>query len=238
MSEVDVLAFGAHPDDAEIGCGGTLIKLAEAGKRVGVVDLVRGELGTRGDAETRAAEAEASSRILGLTLRENLQLEDGYLHVTDEAKHRVAEVTRRLRPQAVFLPYYEDRHPDHYNGSLLVYEGLFLAGLRRYETGQEPHRPTQVFYYMGWYEFEPTFVVDITAQAERKMESIYAYATQFNPNATRDPETRLTSPTTDWLLRSRMAYYGAKIRAKYGEAFLIRGRLAVEDPLSLRFESF
>ena len=91
---------------------------------------------------------------------------------------------------------------------------------------------------MGWYEFEPTFIVDISEQAERKMEAIYAYSTQFNPNATRDPQTRLTSPTTDWLLRSRMAYYGAKIRARYGEAFLIRGRLAVEDPLALRFESF
>ena len=238
MSFVDVLAFGAHPDDAEIGCGGTLLKLHDAGRRIAIADLVRGEMGTRGSAATRAAEAEASSAILGLATRENLTLEDGHIQVTDEAKRRVVEVTRRLRPRAVFLPYGEDRHPDHYNASRLIYEGLFLSGLARFDTGQEPHRPEQLFYYMGWYEFEPTFIVDITEQAERKLQSIYAYATQFNPEATRDPQTRLTSPTTDWLLRSRMAYYGAKIRRRYGEGFLIRGRLEVEDPLALRFETF
>ncbi len=238
MNNADVIAFGTHPDDAEIGCGGTLIKLADEGKRVAVVDLVRGEMGTRGSAEIRAQEASASSKILGLCGRENLELRDGFIDVTMESKHVVVEALRRWRPRAIFLPYWDDRHPDHMNASRLIYESVFLSGLIRFETGQEAHRPKQLFYYMGWHEFTPTFVVDITDQAERKLEAIYAFGTQFRADAERGPQTRLTSPTTDWLIRSRMAYYGSKIRSKYGEGFLIRGHLEVSDPLDLTFESF
>jgi len=238
MNKADIIAFGTHPDDAEIGCGGTLIKLAERGRTVVVVDLVRGELGTRGSADIRAREAADSSKILGLHDRENLSLEDGNIAVTAEAKRRVVEAIRRWQPRAIFLPYWEDRHPDHANASRLIYEAAFLAGLPRYDTGQAPHRPTQLFYYMGWVEFTPTMIVDITDQATRKLEAIYAFSTQFRADAARGPETRLTSPTTDWLIRSRMAYYGSLIRSKYGEGFLIRGTLEVDDPLTLAFESF
>lgn len=238
MNNADVLAFGTHPDDAEIGCGGTLIKLTDAGLKVVVVDLVRGEMGTRGNAEIRAEEAAASSKVLGLHARDNLGLEDANIGTTPEAKRTVVEALRRWRPKAIFLPYWEDRHPDHANASRLIYESAFLSGLIRFETGQEAHRPTQLFYYMGWYEFEPTFVVDITAQAERKMEAIYSFGTQFRADAERGPQTRLTSPTTDWLIRSRMAHFGSRIRSKFGEGFLIRGRLEVENPLDLMFESF
>jgi len=238
MNPVDVLVFGAHPDDVEIGCGGTVLKLTDAGRSVAVVDLVRGELGTRGSSEIRAKEAAESSSILGLIARENLELPDGDVRPTSEAKRKVAEAIRRFRPEAVFLPYWLDRHPDHANASRLAYEGTFLAGLRRFEAEGEPHRPTRLFYFMGWAEFEPTFIVDVTDQFERKMEAIYAFSTQFRPEASSDPETRLTHPSTDWRIRSRMAYYGSLIDARYGEGFLIRGRLAVEDPLSLRFRSF
>jgi len=238
MTRVDILAFGAHPDDAEIGCGGTLIKAAGAGRRVVIVDMVRGELGTRGTAETRAREAAASAEILGLHGRENLDLPDGHIHVNDASKRAVAQAIRRWRPEAVFLPYWNDRHPDHANASQVAYEGIFLAGLPKYDTGQESFRPFKVFYYMGWIEFDPTFIVDITDQAEQKLQAIYAYSTQFSPTATRDPQTILTSPTTDWLLRSRMAHYGSLIRKTYGEGFLIRGRLEAADPLELRFSSF
>ncbi len=238
MKSADVMVFGAHPDDIEIGCGGTVIKLTDAGRRVVLVDLVRGELGTRGSAETRSQEAAKGAEILGVAARENLELEDGHIRVTVEGRRRVAEAVRRWRPDTVFLPYWEDRHPDHSYASRLVYEGTFLAGLARFGTGQERHRPSRLIYYMGWYEFEPTFIVDITAQFERKMASVYAYATQFRPDGSPDPETRLTSQSTDWLIRSRMAYYGARIRVRYAEAFLIRGHLAVDDPLELDFESF
>ena len=238
MNRADVIAFGTHPDDAEIGCGGTLIKLADAGLKVVVVDLVRGELGTRGSADIRAQESSASSKILGLHERENLELQDGNIATTMESKRKVVEAIRRWRPEAIFLPYWEDRHPDHANASRLIYEATFLSGLIRFETGQEAHRPTQLFYYMGWYEFAPTFIVDITEQAERKLEAIYSFGTQFRADAERGPQTRPTSPTTDWLIRSRMAHFGSRIRCKFGEGFLIRGHLEVENPLDLMFESF
>jgi bacillithiol biosynthesis deacetylase BshB1 len=238
MDNVDVVAFAAHPDDAEIGCGGTLIKLADSGHKVVIVDLVRGELGTRGSAEIRAQEARASSKILGLYGRDNLELPDGDIRITSDSKRRVVDAIRRWRPRALFVPYWEDRHPDHANASHLVYEGAFAAGLIRYETELPAFRPSQIFYYMGWYAFEPTFIVDVTEQAERKMEAIYAFSTQFRPDAQAGPPTRLTSPTTDWLLRSRMAYLGARIRSTYGEGFLARGMLEVDNPLGLAVESF
>ena len=238
MNRADVIAFGTHPDDAEIGCGGTLIKLTDAGFKVVVVDLVRGEMGTRGSSEIRTQEAADSSTILGLHGRENLELQDGNISTTPAAKRKVVEAIRRWRPKAIFLPYWEDRHPDHSNASRLIYEATFLSGLLRFETEQQQHRPTQLFYYMGWVEFVPTFIVDITEQAERKLEAIYAFSTQFRAAAERGPQTRLTSPTTDWLLRSRMAHFGSRIRCKYGEGFLIRGELEVENPLDLLFETF
>lgn len=238
MADVDVLVFGAHPDDIEIGCGGTLIKLTDAGRSIVLVDMVRGELGTRGTVETRTEEAAAAAKILGVAARENLELEDGNIRTTAAAKRKVVEAIRRFRPKTVFVPYWKDRHPDHFHASDLAYEGIFLAGLPRYETGQEAYRPNQLLYYMGWVEFEPTFIVDITAQYERKMEAIYAYSTQFKSDASPDPQTRLTSEETNWFMRSRMAYYGSLIGRRYGEGYLIRGTLAVDDPLSLDFSSF
>ena len=238
MAEADVLAFGAHPDDIELGCGGTLAKLASTGRSIVLVDMVRGELGTRGTVVTRRQEATAAAGILGVTTRENLDLEDGNLRATTPAKHKVVEVVRRWKPQLVLIPHWRVRHPDHAHASELAYEGIFLAGLPRYETGQESHRPTKILYYMGWEEFDPTFVVDITDQFDQKMEAIYAYTTQFRADESSYAPTRLTSPETDWFIRSRMAYYGSLIGKRYGEGFLIRGKLEVEDPIALEFRSF
>jgi N-acetylglucosamine malate deacetylase 1 len=238
-TNVDVMAFGAHPDDIELGCGGTLIKLVDMGHSVVEVDMVRGELGTRGTPELRLAEATEAAKVIGATARENLELEDGNIHVFEEGKYRVVEVVRKYRPQLVFLPYYEDRHPDHYNTSRLAYEGIFLAGLTRYETGQESYRPPKVMYYMAWYEFEPTFIVDITEQFERKMEAIYAFASQFKPEDSFYKKTRLTSREYNWSLVHRMGYYGSLIGKKYGEGFLIRGGMVeIENPVKLKFSSF
>jgi N-acetylglucosamine malate deacetylase 1 len=170
--------------------------------------------------------------------RENLELEDGNILSTPEARQRIARVVRRYRPKLVLLPYYEDRHPDHYHAGVLAYEGVFVSGLVQLNTGQESYRPPRVMYYMGWYEFEPTFVVDITDQFERKMESIYAYTTQFRPDDDFYRQTRLTSSEYNWHLQSRMAHYGAQIGTRYGEGFLIRGRMAVEDPLTVSFSTF
>lgn len=238
MPGVDLMAFGAHPDDIEICCGGTLIKLVQAGHSVVMVDMVRGEMGTRGTAETRLAEAEAARQIIGAVARENLALEDGFLQPTKEAKRGVAEMVRRYRPRMVLIPYYQGRHPDHYHASEIAYEGVFLAGLARFETGQEAYRPSRLLYYMTRQGFDPTFVVDISAQFERKMEAIYAYATQFRPDAGDWGQTRLTSPGFRASLEHWMGYYGSMIGTAYGEGFLIRGILAVEDPLDLTFASF
>jgi bacillithiol biosynthesis deacetylase BshB1 len=238
MKPVDVVAFGAHPDDVEIGCGGAVAKLTDAGKRVAIVDLTRGELGTRGDAEIRAREAAEAARILGVTARENLGLPDGHIRADIESKRAVVEAVRRLRPESVLLPYWRDRHPDHDSASALIYEAAFLSGLRRFETGQKSHRPTRLFYFVGWSDFEPTFIVDITAQFDRKMEAVDAFATQFRASASPDPETDLTSPRADWRIRSRCAYYGSLIGERYGEGFVIRGELRMEDPLQAGFRTF
>ena len=238
MTNVDVMAFGAHPDDIEITCGGTLIKLVEAGYSVALVDMVQGEMGTRGTVETRQEEAAKAAKIIGAVARENLNLEDGNLHTSQEAKGRVAKVIRKYRPRLVFIPHNEDRHPDHYHASEIAYEGIFLAGLTRYETGQESYRPPKILHYMSWYEFEPTFIVDITEQFDRKMEAIYAYSTQFKPDDNFYKQTRLTSREYNWALEHRMGYYGAMIGKKYGEGFLVRGKMEVENPLDVIFSTF
>jgi bacillithiol biosynthesis deacetylase BshB1 len=238
MPDVDIMAIGAHPDDIEIGCGGTLIKLSQRGRAIVLVDMVRGEMATRGTIETRRSEAASASAIIGAIERENLELEDGNIHSSPDARYRVAEVVRRHRPKLVLLPYYEDRHPDHYHASQLAYEGVYDAGLVRLSTGQEAYRPPRIMYYMGWYEFEPTFVVDISAQFEQKMLAIYAYSTQFKPDDNFYQQTRLTSSEYNWHLQSRMAHLGAQIGCRYGEGFLIRGRMAVDDPLDVPISTF
>jgi len=238
MKSADILAFGAHPDDVEIGCGGTLIRMTDAGRTVVVVDLARGELGTRGTPETRRREAEEAARVLGAAARENLGLPDGDIRATPDAKQRVAQVIRRWRPEMILIPHDRDRHPDHAHAAEVVYEGAFLAGLPRYDSGHPSHRPDRVLHYMGWYEFDPTVIVDVSAQFERKMRAIYSFRTQFCPDASDDPETRLTEPGTDWRIRSRMAHYGSLIGTRYGEGFRVRGRLEIGDLLELRFRTF
>lgn len=235
---VDVMAFGAHPDDIELGCGGTLIKLTDAGRSVVLVDMTEAEMSTRGTVETRRAEAARAAAIIGAQARENLHLPDGDVPAGGEGKRRVAGVIRRYRPHMILLPYYRDRHPDHVYTSQVVYEGAFLAGLVRFDDGQPAYRPTRLVYYMHWHEFEPTFVVDISAQFERKMEAIAAYATQFKPDDPTWPQTRLTSAEHDWLRRARMAYYGSRIGVQYGEGFLILGQMRADTPLDIHFSTF
>jgi len=238
MADETILAFGAHPDDIELGCGGTLIKLAQAGHKIVVVDLTRGELSTRGTVEIRAREAAKAADLIGAAARENLELPDGDVRSTPEAKQRVAKAVRRARPGLVLLPYTEDRHPDHAHAGRLAYEGTFLAGLPRYETGQPAFRPRRLVTYMCWEPFAPSFVVDVSAQFERKMAAIRAYESQFSAADPAYPPTRLTSPGALQLIESRMATLGAQIGVRYGEGFLLRGVLAAGSPLELDIHSF
>jgi len=229
--KTDILAFGAHPDDVELAAGGTLLKAARAGSATGVITLTRGETGTRGSLETRAAEFDAASRLMGLAHHEMLSLPDGRLTADEESRLAVVREIREHRPTILLLPYWEDRHPDHGAASRIVQEAAFLAGLPKLDTGQEPFRPAELVYYMSSWEFEPSFVVDISAHIEEKKSAIQAYGTQvFNPSlATGEEQTFISSEHFWELLLARMAHYGRLIGASFAEPFRIRGLVEIAD---------
>jgi len=231
---VDILAIGAHPDDVELGASGTLIRAARSGARTAVISLTRGEMGTRGTPETRAAEFAAASRIMGCVHSEMLSLPDGRLRADEEAREAVIREIREHRPRIILAPYWDDRHPDHPAASRIVEEASFLAGLARRETGQAPHRPAQVIYYMSTWEFEPSFIVDVSAVIEDKRRVLEAYRTQvYSPGFSgNEPPTFISSEHFMELLFSRMSHYGHLVGKKYGEPFRIRGYLEVPDLLS------
>lgn len=235
---IDLLAFGAHPDDVELGCGGTLIAAARRGRSVGAVTLTRGESGTRGSVEERAAEFEAACTVMGCAHREMLGLPDGGLTADDPSRRAVVRVLRALRPRVVLLPYWEDRHPDHGNASRIVQEASFLSGLRRLETGQEPHRPAELLYYMAAWEFEPSFVVDVSPVMEEKKRAIRCYASQVwdggqdgGDGGAREEPTFISSRGFWELLMARAAHYGRLIGREYGEPFKVRRLIEIKDPL-------
>jgi len=228
---IDILAFGAHPDDVELAASGTLINAARRGTSTGVITLTRGETGTRGTLEVRAAEFDAASAVMGLTHHEMLGLPDGRLTVDDRSLDAVVREIREHRPAIVLLPHREDRHPDHGAASDMVRQAAFLAGLRKLDTGQQPHRPAELVYYMCSWEFEPDFVVDVTDVIEEKRRAIHAYRTQvFNAHyAGAEPPTFISSEHFQELLFSRMAHYGHLIGKKYAEPFRIQGLVEVKD---------
>ena len=237
---IDLLAIVAHPDDAELICGGTLIKAADAGQRTGVLDLSGGEAGTYGNAELRAEESKRASELLGLATRRVAGLPDGALENTPEARNRVAAILRELRPSTVILMWHEARHPDHRVASQLAYDACFVAGLTNAPIEGERHRPEKVIYAMAYREHagKPTFVVDISDQMDRKLEAVYAYGSQF------EGKTSLGEiyPGGDRDLRDQLlahhAYYGGFIRAAYGEPFWTRETLKVDDVTAIDVASF
>jgi N-acetylglucosamine malate deacetylase 1 len=231
---LDILAFGAHPDDVELAASGTLIKAGRNGAATGIITLTRGEMGTRGTLAGRAAEFDASSALLGLAHHETLGLRDGWLCADEPSKMAVVREIREHRPRIVLLPWQEDRHPDHVAASRMVQEGSFLAGLRKIDTGQEPFRPAELLYYMSSWEFEPSFIVDISPVIEEKRRAILAYGTQvFTPGAPQtEPPTFISSEHFQELLFSRMAHYGHLIGKKFGEPFRVKGAIEIQDILS------
>lgn len=239
-SGLDLLAVVAHPDDAELLCGGTLIRAADQGHATGVLDLTGGEAGTAGSASLRAEEAARAARILGLADRRTAGLPDGALENTPGARARVAAILREVRPSTVILMWPEGRHPDHRVASQLAYDACFVAGLSRAAVDGAPFRPRKVLYALAYREHgpKPTFVVDITEQMDRKIEAIYAYGSQFEgktamgevyPGGERDLREQL---------RVHAAYYGGLIRAAYGEPFWTRETMAVEDVVGLDVATF
>ncbi len=235
--ELDVLAIAAHPDDVEQTCGGTLIRMAGLGYRTGVLDLTAGEMGTRGDPELRLREAAEAARLLGLAWRGNLRLPDGRLENTFEARLKVAAEIRRLRPRAVILPYWQARHPDHARAAEIGYGACFLAGLRRVETDAPAYRPRNVMYSSVYARVTPSFVVDISEQFDRRMQALLAYQSQYGlPD---EPSALFPDPEE---IRERLAalarYYGNLIGVRYGEPFVTREILRVDDILALGSPSF
>lgn len=237
--KLDLLAIAAHPDDVELTCGGTIIKMVERGHKVGILDLTQGEMGTRGTPETRRKEAAKAANILGVKLRENLGLPDAHLEVAAEYKLAVARKIRELRPHTVILPYWEGRHPDHYTASQLAYEGCFLAGLKQLDLEGEAFRPFKMIYATAYERsVRPTFVVDITKQFERRKRAILAYGSQFRPKK-RDRSGKVHIPLDE--LEERMQviarFYGQMVGVKYAEPFLVREVMQVEDVVDLPVRS-
>jgi bacillithiol biosynthesis deacetylase BshB1 len=235
LMELDALAFGAHADDVELACGGTLIHLAALGHQTGVIALTRGEMGTRGDAETRAQEFRTSAEVMGLKAHQMLDIPDGRVEVTWENKLKIIAEIRTYKPKIVFAPYWVDRHPDHEKTSQLVRESAYLAGLKKIETGQDAFRPPKVVFYQSRYEFSPSFIVDISGVHDRKMKAIRAYESQFHrPDrvVSASEETPIGRPEFLDVIETRDRRYGALIGVKYGEPFLVREALKVDDPVA------
>jgi bacillithiol biosynthesis deacetylase BshB1 len=231
LKQVDVLAIAAHPDDVEISCGGLLLRMFDQGYSTGVLDLTRGELGTRGTPEIRAREAAAAAGILGLATRVNAELPDARLTLNDESRERVARWIRELRPALVILPSRGQRHPDHNAAHDIAYAGIFAAGLRKFPVEGNTHRPDKILYAASDFGGAPTFCVDITAQMERKLEAISAYESQFG-------EPAAGSQDVQSLVVAAGRYQGSRCGVTYAEGYRINEPLRLDDPLKeLRLKS-
>jgi len=234
--KLDVLAIAAHRDDIEITCGGTIIKLTDKGKRIGILDLTEGEMGTKGTAEERGAEAKEAAKIMGVTCRANLRLPDAAVEVNQENKLKIAQVIKDTRPDMVILPYWVQRHPDHLSTSLLGYDACFLAGLKKLDLEGEPHRPRKIIYTSSFRDSQHSFFVDVTEQFERKLKAVAAYKSQFDGT----PSSReIYRPGVDIFeyMTITARHYGHKVGVKYAEAFAIKESILIDDPCEMPVRS-
>ena len=238
---VDVLAVCAHPDDAELGCAGLLLRCKAAGARVGVVDLTRGELGSRGNAALRNEERARATAILGLDVRLDLDLPDGFVERSVEYRTRLVEVIRSERPRMLVGPYWEDHHPDHVNTSLLMKDAWWFAGVAKHPGGPNAHRPEAMLFQLSRYVARPSLIVDISEQFATKARAVACYASQLHrpaaadapPDADGEPETYLSRSDFLAAWEGRHRYYGRMIGAEFGEAYLMRNPVPITDPMTL-----
>jgi bacillithiol biosynthesis deacetylase BshB1 len=231
--KVDILAFGVHPDDVELGCSGTLIASIEQGKKVAVVDLTRGELGTRGNAETRKTEAANAAKLMGVSARENLNMADGFFQNDEENIKKVITVIRKYQPEIVLCNAPEDRHPDHGRSSKLVSDAAFFSGLRKIETtlnnkAQKEWRPHYVFHYIQDRYLKPDFLFDISDYYEQKIKAVLCYTTQFNSTDTSEPQTYISTPDFIDVIKARALMFGKRIGVKYAEGYLTTKMIGVK----------
>lgn len=232
--KLDILAFGAHPDDVELGCAGTILKEISLGKKVGIVDLTRGELGTRGSAEIRDQEANAAAKILGVIARENLEMRDGFFVNDENHQLEIIKMIRKYQPEIILCNAIDDRHIDHAKGSSLVSDACFLSGLMKIETqldGQEQKawRPKIVYHYIQWKNIKPDFVVDITGFTDKKIESILAYGSQFYDPNSKEPESPISSKNFLESLNYRSRDLGRLSGVEHAEGFTVERYLAVNS---------
>jgi len=232
--KIDILAFGAHPDDVELGCGGTVAKLISEGKTCVIIDLTRGELGTRGTDETRHEEATESAKILGVSARENLGMKDGFLDNSEEYQLSIVKMIRKYRPEIVLANAIDDRHPDHAKAAKLVSDACFLSGLRKIETNvdgesQDVWRPKQIFHYIQWKDIKPEFVIDISEYLDKKLEACMAFKTQFYDPKSTEPETPITSKDFYESLTYRAQDLGRLSGVAYAEGFTSEKLMALKN---------
>lgn len=239
--KLDILAIGAHPDDVELGCGATIAKEVANGKKVGIIDLTRGELGTRGTAETRDEESTEAARILKAAMRTNMEFADGFFVNDKEHQIELIKEIRKYRPEIVLCNAIDDRHIDHSKGSKLVSDACFLSGLRKINTKhsdgdswQEPWRPKLVYHYIQWKDIEPDIVVDVTGFIEKKMDAVLAYKTQFFDPDSKEPETPISSKNFTDSIIYRARNLGRLIGTEYGEGFTVERYPAVDSLFDLK----
>lgn len=235
MSEkLDILTFGVHPDDVELGCSGTILASVAEGKKVGIIDLTKGELGTRGSAEIRKEEAANAATVLKVVVRENLEMTDGFFQNDESHQRKVIEVIRKYRPEIILCNSIEDRHPDHGRSAKLVEDAAFLSGLRKIETllqgeKQQEWRPKYIFHYIQDRFLQPDFVFDISNFIEDKMKSVLCYKTQFfNPDLN-EPETYISSPEFFDSVKARAMMLGKRIGVKYAEGYITRKMVGISS---------
>ena len=235
--KLDLLAIAPHPDDVELTCGGTMLKMAQAGYRTGILDLTKGETGTRGTPETRLREAARAAKVLGAKVRRNLGLPDAHLRVCDEYKAAIAEVIRELEPRVVILPYWEGRHPDHYTAATLGYEACFVAGLKNYPLAGEAFRPFKIVYAAAYADVRPTFAVDITKQYDRRRQAILSYASQFRPVKKELSKVALPLDELEGRMDLLARHFGRMIGVKYAEGFVAREVARIDDLVKMPVRS-
>ncbi|MCY0978779.1 bacillithiol biosynthesis deacetylase BshB1 [Chryseobacterium wangxinyae] len=232
--KTDILAFGAHPDDVELGCGGTIAKLISEGKTCVIIDLTKGELGTRGTDQTRHEEATESAKILGVAARENLGMKDGFLINSEEYQMEIVKMIRKYRPEIVLANAIDDRHPDHAKAAKLVSDACFLAGLRKIQTNidgksQDVWRPKQIFHYIQWKDIKPEFVIDISEHLDKKLQACMAFKTQFYDPESKEPETPITSKDFYESLTYRAQDLGRLSGVTYAEGFTTEKLIAMKN---------
>lgn len=235
---LDLLAIAAHPDDVELTCGGTMLKMAQLGYKTGILDLTAGEMGTRGTQQLRAKEAAKAAQFLRISWRDTLGVPDSDVHASRKHKLLLAGVIRQLQPKTVILPYWEARHPDHYHASELGYEGCFLAGLKQLPITGEPYRPFKILYSVSYADVRPTFVVDISDQYEQRHKAILAFASQFRPKkGERASKVHLAIDRLEDEMNQLARHYGQMIGVRYGEPFLVKELMKVEDVVKMEVRS-